>query len=470
MRILRSMMLCFLCLILLTTSAGAANHETSYDIYAKPDGKTSWQIQIENDKPIYQSDKTVGQMMADEATATEEFAHIWYNLLQGEMAQGIDVKDSFASDIYKGMTEKQVLISMIAEDADAVCMNYIVGVFNKKKDTRFKQYFGNIYWIEWNTEDQKLQATNLVDSVEQLKDAYDIMYSYLYYSWMINAAGGNTILNKQLPLDSVLFQLTGGKKLQNALNEVYAEQNNGLKPFKTASPKTSGVTSKKDTQAKKTEPQYSSVDISKIKAGSVLSFGHYPQTSGGKDNTPIEWRVLALDGHNALLLSAKVLDCQKYHSKAVKTSWEKCALRKWLNGTFLKKAFTAQEQKAILTTEVDNSYYTGYNNKTKKWDGVTNKTKDKIFLLKDDDIKQYLTIGQIRSIGPSDYAVSKGAVKAADSKGDQWWLRTMYGTSQDYANTYDNRTPGSYIRMYPVNWPGIGVCPALWVNLEADAF
>ena len=200
----------------------------------------------------------------------------------------------------------------------------------------------------------------------------------------------------------------------------------------------------------------------------MITFGHYPHTSAGDDNMPIGWWVLALDGQNALLLSARVLDCQKYNTKEVKTTWEKCSLRKWLNNTFLKKAFTAEEQKAILLTELDNSYYTKYNNKTKKWEGVTNKTKDKVFLLRDSEAQDCLQVGQVHSIEPSDYAVSQGAVASSGSQGCQWWLRTCFGTAQDYAAVYDNDKPGGSERMYPVNWDNIGVCPAIWVNLDAD--
>lgn len=49
--------------------------------------------------------------------------------------------------------------------------------------------------------------------------------------------------------------------------------------------------------------------------GDVVTFGGYPQTAKGNDNTPIEWLVLAREGHSALLLSRYGLDIQPFHRK-----------------------------------------------------------------------------------------------------------------------------------------------------------
>ena len=109
-----------------------------------------------------------------------------------------------------------------------------------------------------------------------------------------------------------------------------------------------------------------------------MTFGHYPQTSRGNDNTPIEWLILAREGNKALLLSRYGLDAQPYNKERACVTWEECTLRTWLNGTFLNKAFTAQEQAGIVLTSVDNSKSQGYIG----WStNGGNNTRDKIFLL-----------------------------------------------------------------------------------------
>ncbi len=55
--------------------------------------------------------------------------------------------------------------------------------------------------------------------------------------------------------------------------------------------------------------------------GDYITFGRYPQTAKGNDNTPIEWLVLARDGQKALLISRYALDCQAYNSKYDDMTW-----------------------------------------------------------------------------------------------------------------------------------------------------
>ena len=89
-----------------------------------------------------------------------------------------------------------------------------------------------------------------------------------------------------------------------------------------------------------------------IKVGDIVTFGRYPQTAEGTDQTPIEWIVLDYDEkeNKALLLSKYGLDVKPYNTEWTGITWEKCTLRTWLNGEFLNKAFSAGEQSAILMT------------------------------------------------------------------------------------------------------------------------
>ena len=91
------------------------------------------------------------------------------------------------------------------------------------------------------------------------------------------------------------------------------------------------------------------------KQDTYVTFGHYPQTAEGNDSTAIEWVVLQKEGNKALLISRYGLDAQPYNAEYTDATWETCTLRTWLNSTFLNKAFTAEEQKAILTTSVINT-------------------------------------------------------------------------------------------------------------------
>lgn len=85
-----------------------------------------------------------------------------------------------------------------------------------------------------------------------------------------------------------------------------------------------------------------------------IKFGSYNQ-EGTFRAEPIKWRVLSVDGDDALLLADQCLDARAYHDeKDEKITWENCTLRKWLNEEFYNTVFTEEEKKAVKETTVVN--------------------------------------------------------------------------------------------------------------------
>ena len=221
------------------------------------------------------------------------------------------------------------------------------------------------------------------------------------------------------------------------------------------------------------------------KVGNIVTFGTYPQTASGTDNTPIEWIVLDYDetNHKALLLSYYGLDAKPYNTEKSDNTWKGCTLRAWLNNDFLKKAFSAEEQSAILTTLVDNSASQGFD-----WekvfggvDKITDKenTQDKLFLLSYVEANQYpgVTWGSnhnpLSRVAPTEYAIKNGATTSdkyeteeGKPTGECWWLRSP-GLFRDHvARVTDSGALDSRNVLYSY---GI-VRPALWLNLESEIF
>lgn len=209
--------------------------------------------------------------------------------------------------------------------------------------------------------------------------------------------------------------------------------------------------------------------------GNYVTFGEYPQTTAGEDMTPIEWLVLARDGNKALLISRYGLDAQPYNTDHTSVTWETCTLRTWLNVTFYNKAFSSDEQAAILTTSVDNGKNQGYS----KWStSGGNNTEDKVFLLSYAEANKYFgvtydNISNTKSrVAPTAYAIAQGACasssnKTADSTdAGWWWLRSpgFYQSSAAYVLGYGLFRGDDVIRVSG------SVRPALWVNLESDVF
>lgn len=211
------------------------------------------------------------------------------------------------------------------------------------------------------------------------------------------------------------------------------------------------------------------------KQDTYVTFGHYPQTAEGNDSTAIEWVVLQKEGNKALLISRYGLDAQPYNAEYTDATWETCTLRTWLNSTFMNKAFTAEEQKAILTTTVDNSSSQGYSG----WStSGGNNTKDQIFLLSYVGANKYFDVTYSDNdntkarVKPTAYAEKQSTdannsnMTADDSSTGWWWLRSP-GEDQRSAACVD--TDGS-LNYSNVNDDTGCVRPALWVNLESGIF
>ena len=241
----------------------------------------------------------------------------------------------------------------------------------------------------------------------------------------------------------------------------------------------------------KTWSQYSEVISVKtqtaataVKVGDSIFFGKYEQDgNAGNGKEKIEWIVLDKNGSSVYVISRYALDCKPYHDKQTSITWEKCTLRDWLNHSFLNTAFSAQEQKQILTTTVINEDNPDYG-----IDGG-NDTKDKIFLLsvkearryyKNDDKEDYM-LGQSvsRACKPTAYAKAQGVwvydwyywytkneAGPESKKFDgncSWWLRSPGNFSFRAAQVVYIGYAFSY--GFEVNIGGDAVRPVMWLTL-----
>ena len=143
-----------------------------------------------------------------------------------------------------------------------------------------------------------------------------------------------------------------------------------------------------------------------IKVGEYITFGRYPQTSAGTDETPIEWLVLARDGKKALLISRYGLDAQPYNKEYTSITWETCSLRKWLNTIFLNTAFSEKEQSMIpiVTVSADRNPENKIN--------PGNPTEDQVFLLSIPEAKKYFRDSKDLICQGTAYCYVQGGYKA----------------------------------------------------------
>ena len=206
--------------------------------------------------------------------------------------------------------------------------------------------------------------------------------------------------------------------------------------------------------------------VKNASVGDTITFGAYEQdnnTSNGKE--AIEWTVLDKDGMSLLLISKQALDCQQYNTSYTDVTWESCSLRKWMNGTFLNKAFNAEEQAQIQNTTVSADKNPEYNT------NPGNATTDKVFLLSINEVEKYFNSDEARKCAPTAYAKAQGAYTsdiyktASGAATCWWWLRSPGYNQNSAADVYNDGSVdfGGYI----VNYGNDAVRPALWINLDS---
>ena len=208
---------------------------------------------------------------------------------------------------------------------------------------------------------------------------------------------------------------------------------------------------------------------------------------------PLSWIILDKDDetNTALIVCEMIIDAQAYQNEySEDTSAQKhynsssgspentyannyaySTIRKWLNDTFLKIAFSAEEQAKILESAVDNSAAsTGYSTSAY----ACANTQDKVFLLSMSDVvnEEYAFSESphendpLRKKKTSDYAKAQGAYTGANSDNygnGWWWLRSP-------RNDNDLNARGVYNDGYVsgnrnVDRTDCGVVPALRVKL-----
>lgn len=269
----------------------------------------------------------------------------------------------------------------------------------------------------------------------------------------------------ELKLDSALKQLGGfeskaaaDKALSTARADVSSLQNRINESALTGSGEFSCSQALKVLLAKPRVFQFVSKKQPRLASSYegfvTIAFGRYPQASKN-ESALIEWLVLKNDGSRALLISKYALDCQQYNNTSHKyVSWGTCTLRRWLNGSFINSAFSAEEQKQILSTTVtvDRSPYRT---------NPGNNTKDRVFLLSIAEAQKYFGSDSARQCQGTAYCFAQGAYKVGDGY-CLWWLRSP-GSSGCTAYVYNDGSINDW--GHDVDNGTIAVRPALWIDL-----
>lgn len=184
--------------------------------------------------------------------------------------------------------------------------------------------------------------------------------------------------------------------------------------------------------------------VKSSKVGSTVRFGSYEIDGSTCDfEDSIEWVVLAKDGNKYLLMTNEIIDIRAYNKDATTVTWEKSTIRNWLNGEFLKGAFSELELSKMMTVK-------------------NGEVDDRVFLLSVEEAGKYLNDNNSVA-GLSGYAAYKSSHLDDTGMCKGWWLRDTFGAYD--ASVVDEA--GKVVSDgYQVNDGFVGVRPAIWVVID----
>ena len=193
-----------------------------------------------------------------------------------------------------------------------------------------------------------------------------------------------------------------------------------------------------------------------MKVNDIITFGTYPQTKYTDEASPLTWKVLAVEGDKALVITEKVIDQVRFNEKYADVTWADSILRGWLNGEFLNKAFTADEQAKIVATKVSTP-----DNATWGTKGGED-AEDKVFALSIEELEQYIPEKADRRAMPTGKAEENGVYVYTETGYSVWWLR-----SSGYVQYAGSRVgAGGHIedKIYDDVRPHRGARPVMWIK------
>jgi hypothetical protein len=208
----------------------------------------------------------------------------------------------------------------------------------------------------------------------------------------------------------------------------------------------------------------------KFEKGSIIPFGNY------------QWLILDIQDGKALIISKDVIENRAYNAVYEDITWENCALREYLNSSFLQKLIAdpkvREQQNAITETRIINSDNLWYNS------NGGNDTTDKIFLLSLEEADKYF--GDSGDYQNKKRKFFKDDKFSPDDNGNfitnihdteriaclnnenSWWLLRSPGSDNKTTAIVDFN--GSIcVDGANVSYNIFGIRPALWLKVNMDS-
>ena len=203
-----------------------------------------------------------------------------------------------------------------------------------------------------------------------------------------------------------------------------------------------------------------------IEVGDTVYMGRYP-TASAHSWASVEWRVLAKEKDQYLLITTHCIDWREYHMLS-STTWAHCDLRYDLQ-SMAEAMFTPKELEAIQLTCVQTSHRLIRTDEDQAEMEETpdqgGDSADQLFLLSIYEAAKYFADDKDRKCAGTPYAVERGCYNNGEQNGACWWLRHW---GYEMTSAADVLPWGEICGTGDdVNEAG-GVRPAMWVRFPTN--
>lgn len=209
----------------------------------------------------------------------------------------------------------------------------------------------------------------------------------------------------------------------------------------------------------------------RVRTGETVLFGSCPQASSRARPSRLRWIVADVRDGMALLLCERAVGSMPY-SDSPGRGWADSLLREWLNGAFLRDAFTDCERPLIPEVEIGTPLcdegalcdYARGSTPIREILGFGSGwvTRDRAFLLGLDEMERLGLAPERLACAPAPLALERGAWVSSAGACAAWWLRTV--ADHGWGVEAYTAGPTGYAQERRLNFVA-AVRPALWARL-----
>lgn len=199
------------------------------------------------------------------------------------------------------------------------------------------------------------------------------------------------------------------------------------------------------------------MEQNRIQPGKRITLGRWPFGQNGEEQE-IQWRVLAVEGEQALVVSEFVLEYDRFHSWSA-VIWRDSLIRQW-TGEFYENAFSEEEKQRVLLSTICTSDKPAWSDDLANDPGV--ETRDYVFLLSVQEAQKYFVSDQDRLARATPYIQHKVGHSVEPERVSGWWLRNR-GYNVSYASDV---LPHGEVDDYGEEvYEEGGIRPAMWIKV-----